>query len=227
MRLRPAILAAAAFTAAGPAALRAQSQTGVPYGTYAGQGCGTGRLTDLLVDDRPVFGTVVCVVGTFTFTYFPSVTPGDGGGVRLDANTVITFNPALTARSVGSNGLEVFGQFPADSCPAGLSAGICRGVLASTPGIPAMSVPGPNERRITAFGSPVPRNGEVSRATFDSVRFYFEYPLEGGPGPLATVTFAFTPVPEPSTFALAAAGVLAGAAGARARRRRDPAGSAG
>jgi hypothetical protein len=223
MSFRPAVLAAAALAAAVPAALHAQSPTGVPYGAYTGQGCGTGRLSDIGADGRPVEGTVVCVVGTFTFTYLPSTGPEFPDGFRFVGNPVFTFNPALAARFVASNGLQLFGQYPAARCPGG----VCRGELANVFGFPAMSVPGPNERRIDTFGLPLGRADDLSRATFDSVRFFFEYSLEFGPGPLATATFAFTPVPEPSTFALAAVGVVAAAAGAGARRRRDPAESAG
>ncbi len=201
---------------AAPAAGRAQAPAGVPYGQYVGRGCGDGVLAAAAPPaTAEIRGTLVCIVGTFTFTYLPSSAPGVPDQFRLVANTLQTVSPAFAGSSVNSNGGQLFGRYPGPTCPDGVCGG---DVIASLPGFAALQ-PGANERTVTAFGLALPPTADLSRAAFDSVRFVYDYALPGaGPGFTSAVVVTFSAVPEPSTLSLAAVGAVA--LGARARRRR-------
>jgi hypothetical protein len=216
MRLRPALLTAATAAAFGPAALRAQASSGPGFGQFIGRGCGTGFLSD---DPLPgVTGTVVCFVGTFTFTYLPNSGTIDLDQIRLDGVIEPTFNPDLRASSLNSNGGILYGQYPNSRC----ADGVCRGILSTTVSEPSLR-PGVSEPfAVRGFGTPLRRTDDLSRAMVDSVRFFYDYALpRTGPGYNTQITLTFSAVPEPSTFALAAAGGVFLAAGAVARRRRS------
>ncbi len=216
--MRPCPVAIAALTAAavvaGPATARGQTPAGVPYGQYVGRGCGEGILSETPPPDVTYTrGTLVCVVGTFTFAYLAGSGPLFPDQFRLVANTVQTLNPAFAGSQVYSNGAQLFGRYEAPTCPGG----VCSGLL--EPSAPLQPLlPGDNERAVTLLGQ---RRVDLSRATFDSVRFVYDYALPGaGPGFTASAVITFSAVPEPSTLALAALGGAAVGAGAAARRRR-------
>ena len=216
MRLRPAVVAAfAAFSASGRAPLYAQASAGVGFGQYLGQGCGTGDLSFDRATSTITRGTLVCVVGTFTFSYFPSAGPGAPDEIRLVGATEQTVSSAFDGSSVYGNGGSMYFTYAGSECPAG----VCRDVRGDVSPFPSL-LPGTNAREVRGFGVPLPPTADLSRSTLDSVVIFYDYAVRGlGPGSISKVALTFTAIPEPSTLALGATGLAAISAVARRKRR--------